>query len=76
MSGVVDLRDERFRRDLEQLHRLGVRPLYEMLRRLGAERLIFTEIEHLVRRYARLDPRAVRALGGHRFAPRPSWRVP
>src|ERR1700693_6165867 len=39
-SRVVDLGDERFRRDLVQLHWLGPRAYYQMLAELGAQRLI------------------------------------
>ena len=70
MSGVIDLRDEMFRRDLEQVHRLGVRPLYELLAELGAQRLIRSEIEALVRRYSRIDPARLAAAGGDQWPPR------
>ena len=66
MSVVADLRDLRFRRDVERLHRLGPRVLYELLAELGARRMIRTEIEALARRYARLDPATLAALGVER----------
>jgi hypothetical protein len=46
----------RFRHAVERLHRLGPRPFHEMLVDLGASRLIRTEIEQQVERYAALDP--------------------
>jgi Ser/Thr protein kinase RdoA (MazF antagonist) len=65
MSGApIDLRDARFRRDVERLHRLGPRPLAEMLAELAARRLLRTEIDALVARYARLDGAALDAAGG------------
>jgi hypothetical protein len=62
------LADLRFRHAVERLHRLGPRPLYEMLVALGASRLIRTEIERQVERYAALDTHIVCAVGGDRFA--------
>jgi hypothetical protein len=62
-ADLVDLRDRQFRRDVERLHRLGPRVLYEAFADLGARHLIRTEIEALVRRYARLDPAVLDALG-------------
>jgi hypothetical protein len=52
---------------VSHLHGIGPRPLGEFLRELGAQRLIFTESEMLLRRYRRLDPEAVVALGGRRW---------
>jgi hypothetical protein len=69
MSIIVDFRDARFRRDVKRLHRLGVRALYEMLVDLGARRLVRTEIERLVARFARIDPEALAAAGGDRMPP-------
>jgi hypothetical protein len=62
MSGPVDLRDRRFRRDVKRLHRLGPRVLCEFLAELGARRMCRTEIEGLAARYARLDPAILDAL--------------
>jgi hypothetical protein len=63
MTTPVDLLDYCFGRDVERLHRLGPRVLAEMLLQLGAERLLMTDIEQRVRRYARLDPAALRYAG-------------
>jgi|SRR5215471_14403799 len=60
--------DLRFRRSVERLHRLGPRALYELLVELGASRLIQTEIERQVERYAALDKAVLHATGGDRFA--------
>jgi len=68
MTGApIDLRDVRFRRDVEQLHRLGPRAIVELLTELAAERLLRTEIEALVAHYARLDPTTLDAAGGQRW---------
>ena len=64
MSGApVDLLDVRFRRDVEAIRRLPPRVLYEFLAELSARHLIRTEVEALARRYARLDPAVLAALG-------------
>jgi hypothetical protein len=63
MNGVVvDLREQRFRRDVVQLHKLGPRVLYELLDALGAERTLRTDIERLVAGYSRLDPATIALL--------------
>ena len=61
------LADLRFRRAVERLHRLGPRALYELLIELAASRLIRTEIERQVERYAALDQAVLHATGGDRF---------
>jgi hypothetical protein len=63
----IDLRDARFRRDVVSLHRLGPRTLHEALVELAARRLLRTEVEELVGRYARLDPAALDAAGGREW---------
>lgn len=68
-AGVIDLAEERFRRDIERLHRLGPRVLFEMLVELGSSRLIRVELDHLVGRYAGIDPAALAAAGGDRMPP-------
>jgi hypothetical protein len=69
MSPVIDLRDEMFRRDIERLHKLGPRAYGAMLSELGARHLLRTEIEELVRRYARIGPATLAAAGGDRWPP-------
>jgi len=64
-------RDLRFRRDVERLHRLGPRVLFEALSELGAIRLCRFEIEELVARYAALDAATLRAAGADRMPPLP-----
>lgn len=61
----------RFRRDVERLHRLGPRAVYECFAHLGRKHLIRTSIEAEVKRFAGLDPAALAALGGDRFPPAP-----
>jgi hypothetical protein len=53
---IVDLSDARLRRDVELLHRLGPRPMHELLVELGRKHPIRVDIEDRVARYARLDP--------------------
>jgi hypothetical protein len=72
MTALVDLGDERLRRDVEHLHRLGPRVLLEFLLELGRERLLRVDVEERVGRYAALDPGAVEALGADQFPPRGS----
>jgi hypothetical protein len=69
------LAELRFRANVERLHRRP-RALYEMLLKLGASRLIRTEIERQVERHAALDPHIVCAVGGDRFAGAPIHLVP
>ena len=66
-----DSRDERLYRDVEKLHQLGPRPLFEFLNDLGRNLLIRVQIERRVARYARLDPATVRLLRGDKFHGRP-----
>jgi hypothetical protein len=68
-QGTPDLADFRFQRAVARLHRLGPRPLYEMLVELGGQQLIRSEIEALIYKYAAIDPAVLRAAGGDRFAP-------
>jgi hypothetical protein len=65
------LAELRFRHAVERLHRLGPRPLYEMLVEVGASRLIRTEIERQVERYAALDRAILHTVGGNRFPAAP-----
>jgi hypothetical protein len=59
----VDIADQRFWRDVEQL---GPRETFELLKELGARYSCRTEIEVLAARYAALDPRALEAAGIYR----------
>jgi hypothetical protein len=61
------LADLRFSRDVEALHKLGARVVYEFLVELGCERMIRTDLEQRARRWARLDCRTLHAGGGDRF---------
>ena len=62
--------DLRFRRDVERVHCLGPRALYEMLTEIGEQRLCRTFIEQRVQRYSEIDPDHLAALDGDTF-PRP-----
>jgi hypothetical protein len=61
MSTPVDFADARFRRDVQRIHALGPRVVFELLAELAARRLMRTEIEGLAARYAAIDPRALAA---------------
>ena len=48
---------------IERWHRLGPRSAFELLDELvGADPFLADDIEHLLRKYARLDPQTVAAL--------------
>lgn len=68
-------RNLRFRRDVDRLHALGPRVLYEALCEFGADRLCRFEIEELVARYAALDPERVRIVGADRWPALPPLRA-
>jgi hypothetical protein len=70
VSAPLFLADARLCRDVERLHRLGPRALFEFLLEISRERLLRVDIEQRVARYAALDPSAVEALGGDQFPPR------
>ena len=63
--------DLSFRRDVQQVHRLGDRVFGELLAEIGAERGIQTIIDQKLKKYASLDPEALEATGGADF-----WSVP
>ncbi len=67
--------DLRFRRRVQQVHRLGDRVLGEFLAEIGAERGIQTIIDRKLERYAQLDPEALEAAGGNEFWPAPLHEV-
>ena len=67
--------DLRFRRKVQQLHRLGDRVLGELLAELGAERGIQTIIDQKLDIYAELNPEALEAAGGDKFWPAPLHEV-
>jgi hypothetical protein len=52
MSALVDLDDERLRRDVEHLHRQGPSVLLEFLLEIARERLLRVDIEERLGRYA------------------------
>ncbi len=67
--------DLSFRRDVQQVHRLGDRVFGELLAELGAERGIQTIIDQKLKKYASLDPEALEATGGDYFWPVPLHKV-
>jgi hypothetical protein len=71
-----DIRELRFRRDVERVWRLGPRAQYELLSELAARHTLRTEIEQLVARYSRVDPEVVRRTAGDRMPPTPLTLLP
>ena len=62
------LSDLRFARLVRHLHRLGPRPLSELLRELaGNDDGLQADTLFLLEKYGALDPEIVRALGGDTF---------
>ncbi len=71
--------DMKFRRHVQQVHRLGDRVFGELLAEIGAERGIQTIIDQKLKKYASLEPEALEATGGDDFWPAPLhevWRTP
>jgi hypothetical protein len=67
----VELADVRLQSAVKRLHKCGPRPVYEMLVELAARRMLRTEIEALVFKYAAINLPALEAAGGRQFAPVP-----
>ena len=67
--------DLEFRRDVERLHRLGSRVLYELLTEIGEQRVCRTFIEQRVQRYSEIDPDHLAALDGDTFPRPPLYEV-
>ena len=75
-GGAEDLlQDRRFQRDVERLHGLGARAIYELLAEIGRARLCRLDIETRTARYAQLEPATVRAVNGDLFPPPPIHKV-
>ena len=68
--------DARFRRLVDHLHRLGPRPLAELLTELvGTDEQARRDVFHLLEKYGGLDPALVRVLGGSGFPAPPLHEV-
>lgn len=67
--------DLKFRRQVQQVHRLGDRVLGELLAEIGAERGIQSIIDQKLERYAELDPETLEAVSGDKFWPVPIHEV-
>jgi len=61
----------RRQRQVERLHRLGARPLFELLQQLDRDHDLGGDLDRQLERYARLDPDLLREIGADRFAPMP-----
>jgi hypothetical protein len=73
--GASDIQDLQFERDVVAVHRLGPRPLSELLREIGARTQQRALVDSLTARYARLDPDLRHAVGADQFPPRSSLRL-
>jgi hypothetical protein len=63
--------DLEFTAGMTHLHALGPRAGGEFLSELGVRRMVRAETDLLLRRYRRLDPVVIAALGGDRFSAAP-----
>ena len=63
--------DMKFRRRVQQVHRLGDRVFGELLAEIGAERGIQSIIDEKLKKYASLDPEILEAVGAGDF-----WQPP
>ena len=68
-TSLQGLAEPRFERQIEGLHRLGPRPIAELLAEIAADTGATNLVVGLVEKYAELDPEIVRAVGGDRFPP-------
>lgn len=62
-------------RQVEQLHRLGSRVVYELLDQLARDHGIGADLDWQLQRFAGLDPEILAAVGGDKFAPNPTRLV-
>ena len=69
------IRDMRFKRDVDRLHRLPARVTHELLSEIGAARHIQTYIEQQTAAFANIDLDALKATGGDRFPAAPIHEV-
>jgi hypothetical protein len=67
--------ERRLRRYAERIHKLGPRPLYEMLLELGKASGQPETIAVIAGDFAAIDRDVLIALGGDQFHPAPIWRV-
>jgi hypothetical protein len=64
----------RRQRQVERLHALGARAVFELLDELDRHHRLGDDLDRRLDRYASLDPALVAAVGGDRF-PHPALRV-
>ena len=61
----------RRQRQVEQVHRLGARVLFELVDELDRHHGLGDDLDRRLERYAGLDPEVLRVLDGDRFPPSP-----
>jgi len=71
VATTQDLADPRFHRQIEHLHRLGPRPVGELLIEVAHATGQPDLIADRLQAYAALDPAVLRAVGADRFPPMP-----
>jgi hypothetical protein len=58
-------------RQVEQIHRLGARAVFELLQQLDRDHGLGRQLDRQLERFAGLDAGILAAVGGDRFAPAP-----
>ncbi len=71
----ADLADFRLRREVQRLHELGSRPVYELLVELGQRFGCRTLIEQRLARFNAIPPEALDITGGRDLPPTPLHEV-
>jgi hypothetical protein len=72
---MTPLARARLARSAEAVHRLGARPVFELLDEIGKRTGYWQLIAAIADDFAAIDLAALRALGGDRFAPPPIREV-
>jgi hypothetical protein len=70
-SGGNPLLRARRRRLIEAIHALGSRVLFELIDELDRHHGLGRDLDRRLARFAAIDPKLLRAVGGDKFAPAP-----
>jgi hypothetical protein len=71
VNAPTELRRQRRQRMAAAVHALGSRVVFELLDEIGRHHGIANDIDTRLAKYAKLDRRLLRTVGGDRFAPPP-----
>ncbi len=74
-NSITPLANPQLARDVERILALGPRPIIELLIKIGEQWLCRTYVEQRVRRYSKIDPDHLAALGGDTFPRPPLYEV-